>query len=89
MAIKVWGEMKGKGVLPGMHMFSSLITALCDENRLDEACEYFNEMLDVGIKAPGHMFSRLKEALLDDGRKEKVVELAVKMDRLRKTQLLG
>ncbi|CAA7052287.1 unnamed protein product [Microthlaspi erraticum] len=72
---------------PTVSTYEILVRMFCYVERLDMAVKVWDEMKGKG--APGHMFSRLKEALLDDGRKEKVVELAVKMDRLRKTQLLG
>ena len=36
-AIKIWDQMKAKGILPGMHMFSIVISSLCHENKLDTA----------------------------------------------------
>lgn len=89
MAILIWDQMKAKGVLPGMHMFSTLISSLCDEVRLDDACKYFQEMLDVGIRPPAQMFSKLKRALLDEGREQTALILAQKLDKLRKTPLVG
>ncbi|BFG17172.1 hypothetical protein CerSpe_034460 [Prunus speciosa] len=89
MALRVWDQMKTKGVLPGMHMFSTLINSLCHENKLDDACKYFQEMLDVGIRPPAQMFSNLKQALLDEGRKDDVITFGLKIDRLRKTPLVG
>lgn len=89
MAIRVWDEMKGKGVLPGMHMFSTLINSLCHANRLDDACKYFQEMLDVGIRPPANMFSILKQTLIDKGREHTAVVLAQKVEKLRKTPLVG
>ncbi|PRQ40889.1 putative tetratricopeptide-like helical domain-containing protein [Rosa chinensis] len=89
MALRVWDEMKTKGVLPGMHMFSTLINSLCHENKLDDACRYFQEMLDMGIRPPTQLFSNLKQALLDDGRKDAVVSFGLKIEKLRKTPLVG
>ncbi|KAI4313819.1 hypothetical protein L6164_026769 [Bauhinia variegata] len=89
MAMKVWDQMKAKGILPGMHMFSTLINALCHESKLDDACRFFQEMLDMGIRPPGKMFSNLKQALLDEGRKNTALMLAQKIDKLRKTPLIG
>ncbi|GLT35028.1 hypothetical protein SLA2020_095130 [Shorea laevis] len=89
MALKVWDEMKTKGVLPGMHMFSTLINSLCHESRLDDACKYFQEMLDVGIRPPAQMFSNLKQALIDEGKEDTALVLARKIDKLRKTPLVG
>lgn len=89
MAIRVWDQMKVKGILPGMHMFSTLINALCLENRLDDACKYFQEMLDVGIRPPGSMFSNLKQALLDGGREGTAILLSQKIDKIRKTPIIG
>ncbi|XP_022734724.1 pentatricopeptide repeat-containing protein At1g71060, mitochondrial-like isoform X1 [Durio zibethinus] len=88
MATQVWGQMKAKGVLPGMHMFSDLINSLCHENRLDDACKYFQEMLDAGIRPPANMFSNLKQALLDEGKKDTALDLARKIDKLRKIPLV-
>uniref|UniRef100_A0A0A9HN38 Pentacotripeptide-repeat region of PRORP domain-containing protein n=1 Tax=Arundo donax TaxID=35708 RepID=A0A0A9HN38_ARUDO len=81
--------MKEKGVLPCMHMFSSLINGLCFENRLEEACVYFQEMLDKGIRPPGQLFSNLKQALVEGGRISLAQEMALKLDALRKTPLRG
>lgn len=89
MAIRIWDQMKTKGVLPGMHMFSTLINSLCHENKLEDACKYFQEMLDVGIRPPAAMFSNLKQALLDEGRNDAALLLAEKLDKLRKSPLLG
>ncbi|KAL5830436.1 hypothetical protein ACOSQ3_019904 [Xanthoceras sorbifolium] len=89
MAVRIWDQMKAKGVLPGMHMFSTLINSLCHENRLDDACKYFQEMLDVGIRPAAQMFSNLKQALLDEGREQTAILLAQKLDKLRKTPLVG
>ncbi|KAL5553383.1 hypothetical protein UlMin_040784 [Ulmus minor] len=89
MAIRVWNQMKMKGVLPGMHMFSTLINSLCHENKLDDACKYFQEMMDMGIRPPAHMFSNLKQALLDDGRRDMVLRLDQKIDKMRKTPMVG
>ncbi|KAB2604448.1 pentatricopeptide repeat-containing protein [Pyrus ussuriensis x Pyrus communis] len=89
MAMQVWDQMKTRGVLPGMHMFSTLINSLCHGNKLDDACKYFQEMLDAGIRPPAQLFSNLKQALLDGGRKDVVISLGLKIDRLRKTPLVG
>lgn len=89
MAIRVWDQMKVKGILPGMHMFSTLINALCHENKLDDACKYFQEMLDMGIRPPGPMFSNLKQALVDGGKENTAKLLALEIDKLRKTPLIG
>ncbi|KAA8532596.1 hypothetical protein F0562_032588 [Nyssa sinensis] len=89
MALRVWDQMKAKGVLPGMHMFSTLINSLCHDNKLDDACKYFEEMLNMGIRPPAAMFSHLKQALLDEGKKDTVLILAQRLDRIRKTPLIG
>ncbi|XP_059649586.1 pentatricopeptide repeat-containing protein At1g71060, mitochondrial [Cornus florida] len=89
MAIRVWDQMKANGVLPGMHMFSTLINSLCHENKLDDACKYFQEMLDMGIRPPAPMFSNLKQALLDEGKNDTVLILSQKLEKIRKTQLIG
>ncbi|GAB2280007.1 hypothetical protein Dimus_014644 [Dionaea muscipula] len=88
MAIKVWDQMKAKGILPGMHMFSALINSLCHENKLEDACKYFQEMLDMGIRPPGPMFSNLKEALLENGKKNIALSLAHKLDNMRKVPMV-
>uniref|UniRef100_A0A5B7CAV8 Pentacotripeptide-repeat region of PRORP domain-containing protein n=1 Tax=Davidia involucrata TaxID=16924 RepID=A0A5B7CAV8_DAVIN len=88
MALRVWDQMKDKGVLPGMHMFSTLINSLCHENKLDDACKYFHEMLNMGIRPPAPMFSNLKQALLDEGKKDTVLLLGQKLEKLRKTPLV-
>ncbi|XP_039040576.1 pentatricopeptide repeat-containing protein At1g71060, mitochondrial-like [Hibiscus syriacus] len=88
IAMQVWDQMKAKGVLPGMHMFSDLITGLCHEKKLDDACKYFNEMLDAGIRPPAKMFSYLKQALLDEGKKDTAINLARKIDKLKGTPLV-
>jgi pentatricopeptide repeat protein len=89
MAIKVWDQMKAKGILPVMHMFSTLINSLCHESKLDEACMYFQEMLDVGIRPPAQLFSNLKQNLLDEGKKDTVVVFERKLDKLRKAPLVS
>ncbi|OVA10639.1 Pentatricopeptide repeat [Macleaya cordata] len=88
MAIKVWDQMKDKGILPSMHMFSALINSLCHENRLDDACKYFQEMLDLGIRPPGQLYSNLKQALLDAGKKDVALDLGLKLDKIRKIPLI-
>ncbi|KAK1281272.1 Pentatricopeptide repeat-containing protein [Acorus gramineus] len=88
MAMEVWEQMKAKGVIPCLNMFSSLIDGLCAECRIDEACTYFQEMLNKGIRPPGKLYGNLKQALLDQGRNDLVLELGLKLDRLRKTQLV-
>ncbi|KAF8407698.1 hypothetical protein HHK36_006833 [Tetracentron sinense] len=89
MALRVWDEMKAKGVLPSMHMFSALINSLCSENKLDDACKFFQDMLDLGIRPPGQMYSNLKQALLDEGKNDIAQILGEKLDKLRKTPLVG
>ncbi|KAG4907586.1 hypothetical protein JHK84_056119 [Glycine max] len=89
MAVAVWDEMKGKGILPGMHLFSTLVCALCHESKLDEACKYFQEMLDVGIRPPAKMFSTLKEALVDARMEHIAMHFAMKIDKLRKSPLVA
>ena len=89
MAIQVWNQMKAKGVLPGMHMFSTLINSLCHENKLDDACKFFQEMMDIGIRPPAQLFSNLKQSLLEEGRKDIVQNLDQKIEKLRRTSLVG
>ncbi|KAF8407694.1 hypothetical protein HHK36_006829 [Tetracentron sinense] len=89
MALRVWDEMKAKGVLPSMHMFSALINSLCGENKLDNACKFFQDMLDLGIRPPGQMYSNLKQALLDEGKNDIAQILGEKLDKLRNTPLVG
>ncbi|KAL2331414.1 hypothetical protein Fmac_018995 [Flemingia macrophylla] len=85
MAMGIWDEMKRKGILPGMHMFSTLICALCHESKLDEACKYFQEMLDVGIRPLAKMFSTLKEALVHARMENTAIYFALQIDKLRKS----
>ncbi|CAI0450756.1 unnamed protein product [Linum tenue] len=87
MAVEVWNQMKGRGILPGMHMFSKLITTFCQNGKVDDACKYFQEMLDVGIRPPAALFSNLKETLVENGHKVTASNLAEKMRKLRKTPL--
>ncbi|KAK9935244.1 hypothetical protein M0R45_022354 [Rubus argutus] len=87
MTLRVWDQMKEKGVLPGMHMFT-LINNLCHESKLDDACRYFQEMLDVGIRPPAQLFSNPKQALLDYGREDAVISFGLKIEKLRKTPLV-
>ncbi|KAK6931013.1 Pentatricopeptide repeat [Dillenia turbinata] len=89
MALRVWDQMKAKGVLPGMHMFSTLINGLWRESKLDEACKFFQEMLDMGIRPPGPMFSKLKKALIEEGKEQTALALAKKLDKIRKSPLVG
>ncbi|XP_059316812.1 pentatricopeptide repeat-containing protein At1g71060, mitochondrial [Lycium ferocissimum] len=89
MALRVWDQMKAKGVLPGMHSFSTLINSFCHENRLDDACRYFQEMLDMGMRPPLPMFDNLKRALLDEGKEDTVKALWRKLEKLRKSPLVG
>lgn len=89
MALRMWNQMKARGVLPGMHMFSTLINSLCNENKLNDACQYLQEMLDMGIRPPDTMFKTLKRALVDDGKEDIAMILTHKVERLRKTPLVG
>ncbi|CAM8886079.1 unnamed protein product [Rhodiola kirilowii] len=89
MALRVWHEMRAKGVIPGIHMYSALINTLCQLHKLDDASKYFLEMLDMGLRPLAQMFSNLKQALLDAGRKDTALMLALKLDKLRKTRSLG
>ncbi|XP_061365865.1 pentatricopeptide repeat-containing protein At1g71060, mitochondrial-like [Gastrolobium bilobum] len=89
MAMAVWDQMKAKGILPGMHMFSRLISDLCHESKLHEACKYFQQMLDVGIRPPAQMFSTFKQALIDEGMENTAIYFALKIDKLRKTPLIA
>ncbi|CAH1435068.1 unnamed protein product [Lactuca virosa] len=83
MAIGVWEEMKGEGVLPGMHMFSTLIDSLCREKKLQDCCMYLEEMMDMGIRPPGLMFNRLKKALVDEGKEDVVIMLTRRLEKLK------
>ena len=89
MAMQVWAQMKAKGVLPGMHMFSDLINSLCFETKLDDACKYFQEMLDAGIRPLSKIFGHLKQALLDEVKKDKALNFAQKIDKMRRIPLVG
>ncbi|KAH6832133.1 Tetratricopeptide repeat superfamily protein [Perilla frutescens var. hirtella] len=89
MALQVWGQMKARGVLPGMHMFSALIDNLCNDNKIDGACKYFLEMLEMGMRPPDRMFKHLKQFLLKEGKQDMVIALAHKIEKLRKTPLVG
>ncbi|KAF9623262.1 hypothetical protein IFM89_000751 [Coptis chinensis] len=88
MALQVWNQMKAKGILPSMHMFSSLINGLSRDNKLDEACAYFQEMLDSGVRPPGPLLGNLKQALLEAGKKELALSFGLKLDKIRKTRLV-
>ncbi|KAL8052954.1 hypothetical protein ABFX02_05G039300 [Erythranthe guttata] len=89
MALGVWEEMKGNGVLPGMHMFSALINGLCNDNKLDCACKYLQEMLDMGMRPPDRLFKHLKKILLGEGREDIVIVLAHRIEKLRNIPLIG
>lgn len=89
MAMQVWGQMKARGVLPGMHMFSALIDSLCNENRIDAACRYFHEMLEMGMRPPDRMFKQLKRFLVKEGKQDIVVIFAHKIEKLRKSPFVG
>ncbi|MCL7048448.1 hypothetical protein MKW94_024764 [Papaver nudicaule] len=89
LAIRVWDQMKDKGVVPGMHMFASLVNSLCHECMLDDACRYFQEMLDLGIRPPGRLYDNLKEALLDNGKVDEAISIGEKLDNIRKIPWTG
>ncbi|KAL0326918.1 UNVERIFIED_CONTAM: Pentatricopeptide repeat-containing protein, mitochondrial [Sesamum angustifolium] len=89
MALRVWDQMKARGVLPGMHMFSALINGLCNDRKLDEACKYLQEMLDMGMRPPDCMFKHLKQFLLNEGKEGIIIILSHKIEELRKTPLVG
>ncbi|KAK6122331.1 hypothetical protein DH2020_043951 [Rehmannia glutinosa] len=89
MALLVWDQMKAKGVLPRMHMFSALIDGLCNDNKLDDACKYFVEMIDMGIRPPDRMFKQLKQFLLHEGKEDVIIILAHKIEKLKGTPAVG
>ncbi|MCL7036609.1 hypothetical protein MKW94_008567 [Papaver nudicaule] len=89
LAVQVWDQMKDRGILPGMHMFASLVNSLCHECMLDDACRYFQEMLDLGIRPPGRLYDNLKEALLDNGKVDEAISIGEKLDNIRKTPWTG
>ncbi|KAK6146804.1 hypothetical protein DH2020_020673 [Rehmannia glutinosa] len=89
MAVRVRDQMKGKGVLPRMHMFLALIDGLCNVNKLDDACKYFVEMIDMGIRPPDRMFKQLKQFLLHEGKEDVIVILAHKIEKLKGTPVVG
>ncbi|MCL7032202.1 hypothetical protein MKW94_000855 [Papaver nudicaule] len=86
LAIQVWDQMKDKGVVPGMHMFASLVNSLCHECMLDDACRYFQEMLDFGTRPPGRLYDNLKEALVVNGKVDEAISIGEKLDNIRKCQ---
>ncbi|KAJ4829362.1 hypothetical protein Tsubulata_024244 [Turnera subulata] len=59
------------------------LSTLCHEDKLDEACKYFQEMLNLGIRPPGPLFSNLKGSLFDEGRKDTLVHLYRQIEKLR------
>ncbi|XP_073135642.1 pentatricopeptide repeat-containing protein At1g77360, mitochondrial isoform X2 [Henckelia pumila] len=89
MALKVWDQMRFRGMIPGMHMFLALINGLCDQKRVGEACEYLQEMLDMGIRPPELVLKRLKQGLLDEGKPDIVIILDGKIRKLRDSPLFG
>ncbi|KAL3830813.1 hypothetical protein ACJIZ3_019615 [Penstemon smallii] len=89
MAIRVWDLMKARGVLPGMHMFSALISGLCDDNNSNGACNYLQEMVDLGMRPPDGLFKRIKRALLNEGREDIIIILSNKIEKLRYNPLVG
>lgn len=89
MALQVWGQMKARGVIPRMHMFSALISRLCHDNKADGACKYFQEMLDMGMRPPDRMFKDLKKFLVKEGKQDIVIYFAHRIEKLRKSPLVG
>ncbi|KAL9246263.1 hypothetical protein vseg_019819 [Gypsophila vaccaria] len=89
MAIQVWEQMEAKGVLPGMHLFATMINSFRHANKLDVSIKYFVKMIDMGIRPPASVFASLKQALLDQGKKDIVAVLAKKLDAIRTTPLSG
>lgn len=89
MALQVWGQMKAKGVIPRMHMFAALINRLCNDNKVDGASKYFQEMLDMGIRPPDRMFKDLKKFLIKEGKQEIVVYFDQRIEKLRKSPIVG
>uniref|UniRef100_A0A803LJI4 Pentatricopeptide repeat-containing protein n=1 Tax=Chenopodium quinoa TaxID=63459 RepID=A0A803LJI4_CHEQI len=82
-AVKIWNEMKAKGLIPAMHMFATMISSFRQANKLEDACKYFDEMMDLGIRPPAMVYSKLKQALLDEGKKDTAQSLTVKFNALR------
>lgn len=89
MALRVWDQMKTRGVLPGMHMFSALVDSLCNDHKIDDACRYFLEMLEMGMRPPDRLFNHLKQFLLKEGKQGMIIILAHKIEKLRKSPLVG
>ncbi|XP_026440568.1 pentatricopeptide repeat-containing protein At1g71060, mitochondrial-like [Papaver somniferum] len=83
LAIKVWDQMRDKGILPCMYMFAALVNSLCHEYMMDDACRYFQEMLDFGIRPPGKLYDNLKEALLVNGMVDEAISIGEKLDKIR------
>ncbi|KNA15957.1 hypothetical protein SOVF_093560 [Spinacia oleracea] len=88
-AMKVWKEMKAKGVLPGMHMFATMINSYRHAKKLEGACKFFEEMMDLGIRPPALVFDQLKQALLDEGKKDAALSLTQKLNAIRFTPIVG
>ncbi|MCL7034908.1 hypothetical protein MKW94_025411 [Papaver nudicaule] len=72
----LWYQMKDRGVVPGMHMFASLILST-------------QEMLDLGIRPPGRLYDNLKEVLLDNGKVDEAISIGEKLDNIRKSPWTG
>ncbi|CAO2828552.1 unnamed protein product [Amaranthus hypochondriacus] len=89
MAVRVWDEMKAKGIIPGMPMFASMINSFRHVNQLEDACNYLEEMIDLGIRPPGLVFSSLKQALIDNGKKDTAQILLRKIDAMKLAPISG
>ncbi|KAL8249778.1 hypothetical protein R6Q59_006646 [Mikania micrantha] len=83
MAMSIWEEMKDEGILPGMHMFATLINGLCREKKLQDACKYFEEMLDMGIRPPTHMFNKVKQIFVHEGKEDVLMMLTRRLEKLK------
>ncbi|GFP83500.1 pentatricopeptide repeat-containing protein at1g71060 mitochondrial [Phtheirospermum japonicum] len=89
MAVRVWDQMKGKGVIPSMQMFSALIDGLCGGGKIDDACKYFMVMLDMGIRPPDRTFRQLKQFLRNEGKEDVIIALADRIEKLKETPVVG
>ncbi|KAK7861257.1 pentatricopeptide repeat-containing protein [Quercus suber] len=60
--IRLWNEMEGSGLSPGLETFLIMIHGFLGQDRLLEACEHFKEMVGRGLLSARH-YGTLKEFL--------------------------
>ncbi|CAB4290421.1 unnamed protein product [Prunus armeniaca] len=68
-------EMMDKGVSPDAVTYSSLIQGVCQQRRLGESCDLFQEMLSMGVPPDEFTYTTLINAYCVEGDLNKALHL--------------